>query len=451
MLGSLKPNEQLPAIDKLAKQMGVSSPTAKKAIDELAAEGWLESRHGVGTFVRVGHSRSRILLTAPRNRSWETFLSEEILEEFQSQHPHIQILLSSEPTTDLVVVDSYSLVVDRLRRRRLQSLDDLRKRLGRESWSLPGQLRSLGSHDGALFGLPMRADLMLLQVNPQMLDSEHIELPKRYLDWQQRKEILVQCQQDRDGDGVNDHFGAFSKLALYEWLVPFWQRGGRLDSREAFLGSDAIQVLDELWEMHHKSRILPVEMTHGQSEFANGIIHQRFQAQQIAMRWVCTLDVFEPSPIPTTILLPRFGPTARQEVHASLIGIHKDCEHPDVAMEFLDFCYRRFIRDNQEYPFALSDGQRQLLREATEIHRLLQEGLSDASEPLQEGYAPRTWAIEREILDGFRLLRRPDQMLSRLREIWGQGMREDTRGVMDATSLILPWTEVVSPVGQFVR
>src|SRR6185503_15108959 len=150
---------------------------------------------------------------------------------------------------------------DRLRGQSLQSLDALRKQLGREAWLLPEKMRALGTHDGALFGLPMRADLILLQTNPGMLKALGVELPERYMSWEQRKETLARCRQDRDNDGVVECFGAFSKLSLYEWLIPFWQMGGRLDDREAFFGSEPFQVLTDIWEMHHKSQVLPIELT----------------------------------------------------------------------------------------------------------------------------------------------------------------------------------------------
>src|ERR1043166_4198495 len=72
--GHLKRDEQLPALGELARQLKVARVTAKRAVDELAAEGWLESRHGVGTFVRVRRSGSQVMLTAPRQSMSEPFL-----------------------------------------------------------------------------------------------------------------------------------------------------------------------------------------------------------------------------------------------------------------------------------------------------------------------------------------------------------------------------------------
>lgn len=50
--GHYQPGERLPAETALAERFGVSVLTLRQAIGVLRAEGVLESRHGVGTFVR---------------------------------------------------------------------------------------------------------------------------------------------------------------------------------------------------------------------------------------------------------------------------------------------------------------------------------------------------------------------------------------------------------------
>lgn len=55
--GQLQPGERLPAEDKLAAQYRTSVPTLQRALSELAAEGLIDKRHGVGTFVRTPRQR----------------------------------------------------------------------------------------------------------------------------------------------------------------------------------------------------------------------------------------------------------------------------------------------------------------------------------------------------------------------------------------------------------
>lgn len=51
MTGDLDDGEQLPSVRVLSKELKVSILTVKKAYDELATEGFIEIRQGLGTFV----------------------------------------------------------------------------------------------------------------------------------------------------------------------------------------------------------------------------------------------------------------------------------------------------------------------------------------------------------------------------------------------------------------
>lgn len=57
--GRLGPGERLPAKDKLAARYRTSVPTLQRALSELVAEGLIDRRHGVGTFVRTPRRMGR--------------------------------------------------------------------------------------------------------------------------------------------------------------------------------------------------------------------------------------------------------------------------------------------------------------------------------------------------------------------------------------------------------
>ena len=57
--GSLKPGDRLPAETAIATTHGTSVPTVRQAMSVLRAEGLVESRHGIGTFVRDTPRRQR--------------------------------------------------------------------------------------------------------------------------------------------------------------------------------------------------------------------------------------------------------------------------------------------------------------------------------------------------------------------------------------------------------
>lgn len=51
--GELSVGDRLPSVRGLAQQLGINPNTASKAYAQLTAEGWLESRAGLGLFVAV--------------------------------------------------------------------------------------------------------------------------------------------------------------------------------------------------------------------------------------------------------------------------------------------------------------------------------------------------------------------------------------------------------------
>ncbi|WP_432761428.1 FadR/GntR family transcriptional regulator [Rhizobium mayense] len=50
--GGLKPGDKLPTLNELAVEMGVSRTVIREAVISLSSDGVLESKHGVGVFVR---------------------------------------------------------------------------------------------------------------------------------------------------------------------------------------------------------------------------------------------------------------------------------------------------------------------------------------------------------------------------------------------------------------
>ena len=56
--GTYKPGEQIPTEPQLCEMFGVSRITVRKAIDNLAKEGWLLRQQGRGTFVQISRARA---------------------------------------------------------------------------------------------------------------------------------------------------------------------------------------------------------------------------------------------------------------------------------------------------------------------------------------------------------------------------------------------------------
>ncbi|GAB3769037.1 GntR family transcriptional regulator/MocR family aminotransferase [Nocardioides ginsengisegetis] len=67
--GTLARGDRLPSSRALAADLGVSRAVAEQAYEQLLAEGWLETRHGAGTFVAPHASVSGAARSAPERRT----------------------------------------------------------------------------------------------------------------------------------------------------------------------------------------------------------------------------------------------------------------------------------------------------------------------------------------------------------------------------------------------
>ena len=66
--GELQPGDQLPSVRGLAQQLTINPNTVAKAYAELATEGWVDSRQGLGLFVAPPRQR---LSEAERERRFD--------------------------------------------------------------------------------------------------------------------------------------------------------------------------------------------------------------------------------------------------------------------------------------------------------------------------------------------------------------------------------------------
>lgn len=62
-LGQIAPGEKMPSESALVREHGVSRTVVREAISQLQASGWVETRHGIGTFVLERDERQGFHLT----------------------------------------------------------------------------------------------------------------------------------------------------------------------------------------------------------------------------------------------------------------------------------------------------------------------------------------------------------------------------------------------------
>lgn len=87
--GELEPGAQLPSVRGLARQLMVNPNTAAKAYNDLVAEGWLESRQGLGYFVAPARQR---LSDSERERRLEEAIQQFVREVAALGYPPQQAL-----------------------------------------------------------------------------------------------------------------------------------------------------------------------------------------------------------------------------------------------------------------------------------------------------------------------------------------------------------------------
>jgi len=66
--GRLEPGSRLPSSRALAEDLGVARAVTEQAYGQLVAEGWLEGRHGSGTFVCATTPLGRVVVPTPRRQ-----------------------------------------------------------------------------------------------------------------------------------------------------------------------------------------------------------------------------------------------------------------------------------------------------------------------------------------------------------------------------------------------
>jgi GntR family transcriptional regulator len=86
--GELKLGVQLPSVRGLAQQLGINPNTVAKAYAELTAEGWLESRQGLGLFVAPPRQR---LSASERERRFDEAVSRFVHEVVALDIPNDEV------------------------------------------------------------------------------------------------------------------------------------------------------------------------------------------------------------------------------------------------------------------------------------------------------------------------------------------------------------------------
>ncbi|MEV0585689.1 GntR family transcriptional regulator [Nonomuraea sp. NPDC050310] len=87
--GELRPGQQLPTEDALAREYGVHRLTARQAVLELRRTGLVETRHGAGSFVRLLPRRVEVTVDPATRRHRPADLEGVFTEERPVRQGHV--------------------------------------------------------------------------------------------------------------------------------------------------------------------------------------------------------------------------------------------------------------------------------------------------------------------------------------------------------------------------
>ena len=87
--GELRLGVQLPSVRGLAQQLGINPNTVAKAYAELTADGWLESRQGLGLYVAEARQR---LSAAERGKRFDDAVNRFVHEVVALDMPTAKVL-----------------------------------------------------------------------------------------------------------------------------------------------------------------------------------------------------------------------------------------------------------------------------------------------------------------------------------------------------------------------
>lgn len=110
--GALQPGDRLPTEQVLADELGIHRLTLRRALEELAREGVLHARQGIGTFVSA--RPAPLSVTLPLTRA--EFASSLRAELERGGRTYRELLLSSHLAEDPAVRKDLALAKGRLRR-----------------------------------------------------------------------------------------------------------------------------------------------------------------------------------------------------------------------------------------------------------------------------------------------------------------------------------------------
>jgi len=378
--GAWQPGDRIPTEQRLCQLYDISRSPVRQALSELAREGMLVRRPGLGTFVgpqvRAGPSRGATIQMMGSDPDWVRVL-EEVSNTWNTAAGHEKVSfdvnvvdhnqfyqqLSSAvgggTAPDAAMVDSVW-VAGLAQSGFLYPLDGEYQDLDNQ-WDPTEFVQDLypsfieaNSFNGRLYGLPFKADVSLLWYRRDWFDQEHLQPPR---DWDELITVATHFLQP----DVRQRYGLSRPLAfpggvaggeatVYS-LMPFiWSAGGEILNGEdvALDGDGPRRALQFLRELAGVSQVCPRDVVTYRSDTSPWL----FATGQVAMALGGSYEsdlIRKTSGWGEEEFLQRVGcappPPSPGGVSVSTVGgisyvILRQCRRPALVMDLLRFAVR---------------------------------------------------------------------------------------------------------------
>ncbi|MBP1996672.1 extracellular solute-binding protein [Paenibacillus eucommiae] len=381
--GELKEGDFIPSENKISQHYGLSRPTVRKAIAELAMEGLIQTIPGKGSVIlKTLHLELNVILL---NLFWylpsnEFPVIQMIVERFNKEHRHIQIRLITfthsitpsiyasyrninlhEQTPDLISLTNRFL--HELNSEQMESiltpLTDLDMGTKEEVYRF---LWKSNMKNEALFAVPITFSPVMLVFNKEIFDRAGLDYPNNCWTWSDFLDAASKLT-ERESESNAQYGFAFSP-SFYRWPLFFLQEGGCFVQDDLAFpplkeGNAGIQFILDLIYKHKVTPFL----------FRNSALsEQLFQRGKVGM--IMSTYYFSESFMKNSFEwgICKFpGGTLDKSLAISTnVGISRECRHVDEARYFLEYLIsepiQAFIKANSTTIPAL-----QQIAESTEF------------------------------------------------------------------------------------
>lgn len=352
--GELSEGEFIPSENSLVQQYGLSRPTVRKALAELAQEGLIQTIPGKGSMI-LGTDHLELKVTM-LNLYWilpsnEYPLIEQVVERFNEEHRHIQVRLvpfyseitpsiyasyraqdMQERKPDLISITNRFLLeletekIDSV----LQPLNDLQLDTRAKIYDF---LWSPTTRNGQLYAVPVTFSPIMLVYNKSMFHQIGLEVPNRRWTW----EDLVQAASrlTREVSPSTVQYGFSFSPSFYRWPLFFLQEGGEfVKDGIAFPPSEQGKAgIRFILDLIYKYRVAP--LLYKSSDLSEQFFHRGKVGMILSTYYLC--ESYSGNPFEWGIC--KF-PTGRMDKSLAIstnIGISKDCEHVHEARYFIQY------------------------------------------------------------------------------------------------------------------